>query len=172
MTVRVKVPHEFREEQVDVKKALKKKFPCDRKHLLSRIPIAHWLPNYPLSNLYYDIIAGLTVALTAIPQGIAYAVIAGLPPQYGLYAEIMPGLVYMIFGSCSYITIGELNGRDTIWIGSRDGFIRIAGSTVYLFGILIIHIVMCPHRSHSHNGVNDTAVCEVKSGLRRPLCIP
>lgn len=108
MTIRVKVPHEFREEQLNVARVLKKKFPCDRKHLLSRIPITNWLPKYPwATNLSYDFIAGLTVALTAIPQGIAYAVIAGLPPQYGLYAEVMPGIVYMLFGSCNYITIGE-----------------------------------------------------------------
>lgn len=107
MTVRKKVPLEFREERLDVAGVLRKKFPCDRKHLLSRIPITNWLPKYPLANLSYDFIAGLTVALTAIPQGIAYAVIAGLPPQYGLYAELMPGIVYMLFGSCNYITIGE-----------------------------------------------------------------
>lgn len=114
MTIRVKVPHEFREEQLNVARVLKKKFPCDRKHLLSRIPITNWLPKYPwATNLSYDFIAGLTVALTAIPQGIAYAVIAGLPPQYGLYAEVMPGIVYMLFGSCNYITIGEETGRQT-----------------------------------------------------------
>lgn len=61
---------------------------------------------YKREFIPYDFIAGLTVALTAIPQGIAYAVLAGLPPQYGLYSEIMPGIMYMIFGSTSYITIG------------------------------------------------------------------
>lgn len=122
MTVRVKVPLEFREEQPNITRVLKKKFPCNQQHLLSRIPISNWLPKYPWSNLSYDFIAGLTVALTAIPQGIAYAVIAGLPPQYGLYAEIMPGIVYMLFGSCNYITIGECPSRQsvTICLASRD----------------------------------------------------
>lgn len=85
---------------------LKKKYKCDRKLLFTRFPVARWLPRYKLEYIPYDFIAGLTVALTAIPQGIAYAVLAGLPPQYGLYSEIMPGIMYMVFGSTRYITIG------------------------------------------------------------------
>lgn len=139
MTIRVKVPLEFREERLNVARALKKKFPCDRQHLLSRIPITRWLPTYPLANLSYDFIAGLTVALTAIPQGIAYAVIAGLPPQYGLYAEVMPGLVYMLFGSCSYITIGRTEDSE------------LKSPSQYL-PLLVIQ------RSHSHHGADDPAV--------------
>lgn len=79
----------------------------NRRTFTKRIPSVRWLPNYRREFIPYDLIAGLTVALTAIPQGIAYAVLAGLPPQYGLYSEIMPGIMYMIFGSTSYITIGK-----------------------------------------------------------------
>lgn len=50
--------------------------------------------------------AGLTVGLTAIPQGIAYAVVAGLPPQYGLYSELLASFVYCILGSSRNVTIG------------------------------------------------------------------
>lgn len=50
--------------------------------------------------------AGLSVGLTVIPQGIAYAVVAGLPPQYGLYSSFMGCFVYAIFGSAKDITIG------------------------------------------------------------------
>lgn len=51
------------------------------KLLRRRIPILAWLPQYSLSKLLQDALAGTTVGLTAIPQGIAYAVVAGLPPQ-------------------------------------------------------------------------------------------
>lgn len=50
--------------------------------------------------------AGLTVGLTVIPQGIAYAIVAGLEPQYGLYSAFMGCFVYFVFGSCKDITIG------------------------------------------------------------------
>ncbi|XP_076169730.1 sodium-independent sulfate anion transporter isoform X2 [Ptiloglossa arizonensis] len=74
--------------------------------LLRRIPILAWLPLYSWSKLLQDILAGLTVGLTAIPQGIAYAIVAGLPAQYGLYSSFMGCFVYLVFGSCKDITVG------------------------------------------------------------------
>lgn len=97
----------YEREETDLLNVVKKK--CGQiniRTLTKRIPSVRWLPKYKREFIPYDFIAGLTVALTAIPQGIAYAVLAGLPPQYGLYSEIMPGIIYMIFGSTSYITIG------------------------------------------------------------------
>lgn len=79
----------------------------DRKQIvMNRVPILKWLPTYRPSYLFYDFIAGLTVGLTAIPQGIAYAIVAGLPPQYGLYSGFIGSFVYMIFGSSKDVTIG------------------------------------------------------------------
>lgn len=93
----------------------------DRKQVLrNRLPILKWLPTYRLSYLFYDFIAGLTVGLTAIPQGIAYAIVAGLPPQYGLYSGFVGSFVYLIFGSSKDVTIGkcvnELNNQSHIKI--------------------------------------------------------
>lgn len=80
----------------------------DRKQILrNRLPILKWVPTYRLSYLFYDFIAGLTVGLTAIPQGIAYAIVAGLPPQYGLYSGFIGSFVYLIFGSSKDVTIGK-----------------------------------------------------------------
>lgn len=74
--------------------------------LKKRVPIIQWLPHYNLMKLFQDIIAGITVGLTAIPQGIAYAIVAGLSPEYGLYSSLTGGFVYLIFGSCKDVTIG------------------------------------------------------------------
>lgn len=80
----------------------------DRKQIcLNRVPILKWLPSYKLNYLFHDFVAGFTVGLTAIPQGIAYAVVAGLPPQYGLYSGFMGSFVYFLLGSCKDITIGK-----------------------------------------------------------------
>ena len=54
---------------------------CNKKLLLKRLPILQWLPNYTKEEAVSDLIAGFTVGLTIIPQGIAYAVLANLPPQ-------------------------------------------------------------------------------------------
>lgn len=54
---------------------------CARHTLARRLPITQWLPRYTFSLFLHDVMAGLTVGMTAIPQGIAYAVVAGLEPQ-------------------------------------------------------------------------------------------
>ncbi|OAD55737.1 Sodium-independent sulfate anion transporter [Eufriesea mexicana] len=76
------------------------------KFVKKRIPIVGWLPNYNSEKFLNDAIAGITVGLTVMPQGLAYATLAGLEPQYGLYSAFMGAVVYIIFGSCKDITIG------------------------------------------------------------------
>ncbi|XP_066592490.1 sodium-independent sulfate anion transporter-like [Prorops nasuta] len=74
--------------------------------LRRRIPILAWLPSYTFSKFLQDTLAGLTVGLTVIPQGIAYAIVGGLPAQYGLYSSFMGCFVYMFFGSSKDVTVG------------------------------------------------------------------
>ncbi|KAK7601820.1 hypothetical protein V9T40_009261 [Parthenolecanium corni] len=71
-----------------------------------RLPCTKWIPQYSASYLLRDFIAGITVGLTAIPQGIAYANVAGLQPQYGLYSTIMPCFLYILLGGCKDMTLG------------------------------------------------------------------
>ncbi|XP_068084369.1 sodium-independent sulfate anion transporter [Anabrus simplex] len=79
---------------------------CSKSFVERKLPIIKWLPTYTINYLIHDIIAGFTVGLTAIPQGIANAVVGGLDPQYGLYSGFMGSFTYIIFGSCKDITIG------------------------------------------------------------------
>uniref|UniRef100_A0A9J7YVF7 Sodium-independent sulfate anion transporter n=1 Tax=Cyprinus carpio carpio TaxID=630221 RepID=A0A9J7YVF7_CYPCA len=74
--------------------------------LRSCFPILSWLPRYNLTWLKMDLIAGLTVGLTAVPQALAYAEVAGLPVQYGLYSAFMGGFIYCVFGTSKDITLG------------------------------------------------------------------
>ncbi|XP_028391974.1 sodium-independent sulfate anion transporter-like [Dendronephthya gigantea] len=71
-----------------------------------RLPILGWMPHYSLRKLQSDVIAGVTVGLMVIPQALAYANIAELPPQYGLYSSFMGGFVYCFLGSSKDITQG------------------------------------------------------------------
>jgi len=84
--------------------------PCSsenvKKQACKRLPILSWLPQYNTEKAISDAIAGVTVGLTVIPQGIAYAVVAGLEPQYGLYSAFMGCFAYCVFGSTKDITIG------------------------------------------------------------------
>ena len=75
---------------------------CSRKFLINRLPILTWIVGYSLEMLVCDSIAGVTTALTVIPQGIGYAPLAGLPLQYGLYCSVVPGFVYCLFGTIRF----------------------------------------------------------------------
>ena len=79
---------------------------CSRKFLYERLPILSWIRTYSMEMLLCDLIAGVTTALTVIPQGIGYAPLAGLPLQYGLYASIVPGFVYCLLGTTRQSTVG------------------------------------------------------------------
>ncbi len=72
------------------------------------IPILNWFPKYDKKWLKGDIGAGLTVGVMLIPQGMAYASIAGLPAVYGLYASIVPILIYAIFGTSRQLAVGPV----------------------------------------------------------------
>uniref|UniRef100_A0A3Q1J159 Sodium-independent sulfate anion transporter n=1 Tax=Anabas testudineus TaxID=64144 RepID=A0A3Q1J159_ANATE len=70
------------------------------------LPILSWLPKYNLRWLQMDLLAGLTVGLTTVPQALAYAEVAGLPVQYGLYSAFMGGFIYTLLGTSKDVTLG------------------------------------------------------------------
>ncbi|KAJ3644901.1 hypothetical protein Zmor_022600 [Zophobas morio] len=74
--------------------------------LKKRVPIIEWLPRYTVLSFFRDLLAGFTVSLTAIPQSIALAGVAGLPPQYGLYSCVVAGAAYAVFGTCKDLNVG------------------------------------------------------------------
>jgi SulP family sulfate permease len=65
-----------------------------------------WIRQYRRSDLSRDLLAGLAVAVVLIPQGIAYALLAGLPAAYGLYASVVPAIVYALFGTSRHMPVG------------------------------------------------------------------
>ncbi|TMS23324.1 Sodium-independent sulfate anion transporter [Larimichthys crocea] len=79
---------------------------CSYSTLKSCLPILSWLPRYKLKWLQMDLLAGLTVGLTAVPQALAYAEVAGLPVQYGLYSAFMGGFIYALLGTSKDVTLG------------------------------------------------------------------
>ncbi|XP_012145971.2 sodium-independent sulfate anion transporter [Megachile rotundata] len=79
---------------------------CKKKLLYKRIPITAWIQKYDKDFIASDLVAGITVGLTIIPQAIAYANVAGLPLQYGLYSSFMASFVYTILGSCKDVPVG------------------------------------------------------------------
>ncbi|XP_050684336.1 sodium-independent sulfate anion transporter-like isoform X1 [Leptidea sinapis] len=112
---------------------------CGLQSWRRRIPITVWLPNYKLEYLFRDLIAGITVGLTSIPQGIAYAMIAGLPAQVGLYSSIFPGLVYAIFSSCKDVTVGP----TAILAALLAKYVAKSPDFAYLASMLTGFVILC-----------------------------
>ncbi|XP_061625879.1 sodium-independent sulfate anion transporter isoform X3 [Phyllopteryx taeniolatus] len=79
---------------------------CSCRMLKAWLPILSWLPKYTLKWLQMDLLAGLTVGLTTVPQALAYAEVAGLPVQYGLYSAFMGGFIYTFLGTSKDVTLG------------------------------------------------------------------
>lgn len=72
------------------------------------IPAIDWLSHYHKNDLRGDLSAGLIVAVMLIPQGMAYAMLAGLPPEIGLYASTIPLIIYALFGSSRQLAVGPV----------------------------------------------------------------
>jgi SulP family sulfate permease len=72
------------------------------------LPILTWAPNYERKNLRSDLAAGLTVGAMLVPQAMAYALLAGLPPEVGLYAATIPVLIYALFGTSRQLAVGPV----------------------------------------------------------------
>jgi len=84
-------------------------YPQQRRTGPARIlPLLGWLPGYRRQTLRYDLIAGLTVAVMLVPQSMAYAALAGMPPVTGLYAAIVPLVVYALLGTSGSLAVGPV----------------------------------------------------------------
>lgn len=103
-------------------------------------PILNWLPNYKTTFLRGDLLAGLTIGIILIPQGIAYAIIAGLPPIYGLYTALIPQLIYTIFGTSRWMSTGP-TALDSLILASSISALAIVGNEHYIVTVLAITLL-------------------------------
>jgi len=110
-------------------------------NLKSIFPIFDWLPNYKKGWLKGDIGAGLTVGVMLIPQGMAYASIAGLPAVYGLYASIVPLLIYAIFGTSRQLAVGPVAMVSLLTATAIGSFQGLSTSDYILYAILLAFLV-------------------------------
>jgi SulP family sulfate permease len=82
------------------------------------LPFLKWWPNVTARTVRADLIAGITGAIVALPQGVAFATIAGMPPEYGLYAGMVPAIVAALFGSSWLLVSGPTTAASIVLYSS------------------------------------------------------
>jgi SulP family sulfate permease len=105
------------------------------------IPAFEWLRHYKRADLRGDLPAGFVVAIMLVPQGMAYAMLAGLPPVVGLYASTVPLLVYALFGSSRQLAVGPVAMISLlVFAGISD--LAEPGSKQYLGLVLLLALIV------------------------------
>ncbi len=104
-------------------------------------PFLSWFDDFNLATLRADFIAGLTIALVLIPQSMAYAQLAGLPPYYGLYASFLPPMVASLFGSSRLLATGPVAVVSMMTAASLEP-LATAGSQQYIAYALLLALVV------------------------------
>ena len=104
-------------------------------------PILDWLPNYKKEWLQDDIVAGITVGIMLVPQGIAYALIAGLPPIYGLYTALIPQVIYAFLGTSRQLAVGPV-AMDSLIVAEGVAALAEVGSDQFIEFAILLALIM------------------------------
>lgn len=105
------------------------------------MPVTDWLPRYRKEYFNGDLFAGLTVGVMLIPQGMAYAMIAGLPPVYGLYASIVPQIIYAIFGTSRQLSVAPV-AMDSLLVAAGVSVMAAEGTETYIMLAILVAFFM------------------------------
>jgi SulP family sulfate permease len=106
-------------------------------------PFLQWFPLVNKQNLKADFVAGITGAIVVLPQGVAFATIAGMPPEYGLYAAMIPAVVAALFGSSWHLISGPTTAASLVMLATLSAFaepatpdyVRLALTLTFMVGI-------------------------------------
>ncbi|TCK17883.1 SulP family sulfate permease [Thiogranum longum] len=109
-------------------------------------PFLVWMPKLTRDTIRTDFFAGLTGAIVVLPQGVAFATIAGMPPEYGLYAGMVPAIIAALFGSSWHLVSGPTTAASIVLFsalsalaepGSMD-YVKLALTLTFMVGVIEI----------------------------------
>ena len=139
--------------------------------LRSIFPPAEWLQKYERTWLRKDLVAGITLAAYAVPVSLAYASLAGMPPQNGIYCYLLGGLFYALFGTSRQLAIGPTSAISmligvsvaTIAGGDPARWISIAGLTALVVAVMCV-IAWALRLSTLISFISETILVGFKAG--------
>ncbi len=139
--------------------------------LAQLIPLFDWLPRYKIISLWPDLIAGITLAAYAVPVAMAYATLAGLAPQAGLYCYIFSGTAYALFASSRHLSIGPTAAISvmvasvvgTVAAGDPATYAAIAAMTAGMVGFFCI-LAWLMRLSSFVNFISESILLGFKAG--------
>jgi SulP family sulfate permease len=108
------------------------------------LPFLRWGRNQTRESVHADMLAGLTGAAIVLPQGVAFAAIAGMPPEYGLYTSMVPAIIAALFGSSWHLVSGPTTAASIIMFASLSGmatpgsaeYVAMAITLAFMVGVL------------------------------------
>ena len=109
-------------------------------HLKSYFPILDWGRRYNRQTLTSDLVAAIIVTIMLIPQSLAYALLAGLPPEVGLYASVLPLVAYAIFGTSSALAVGPV-AVVSLMTAAAVGRIATEGTVDYASAAILLALL-------------------------------
>ncbi|MBW0148379.1 SulP family inorganic anion transporter [Marinobacter arenosus] len=104
------------------------------------LPVLNWLPSYGRSQATSDLVAAVIVTVMLIPQSLAYALLAGLPAQVGLYASILPLIVYAVFGTSRTLSVGPV-AVASLMTAAALAPLAEAGAPEYIAGAILLAVM-------------------------------
>lgn len=105
------------------------------------LPFLNWTPMLNRDSLRADFWAGLTGAVVVLPQGVAFATIAGMPPEYGLYAGVVPAIIAALFGSSWHLVSGPTTAASVVLFSSLSQFAQAGTSEYVLLALTLAFMV-------------------------------
>ncbi|MCO8062950.1 SulP family inorganic anion transporter [Acinetobacter lwoffii] len=115
--------------------------PNSKSKLLHRLPAWAWLSHYTPVKFKSDVLAALIVVAMLVPQGMAYAMLAGLPPIMGLYASILPMIIYALLGGSSTLSIGPVAIISMMTFATLNPLFEV-GSPVYIEAATLLALMV------------------------------